>query len=140
MMMEPSPSFSQGRLWRRVLHTLVNEHGLLAAVLTDFQGLPFVAALQEAWARDMDAQSRQYLVSILAAFAPPLLRMGRQLENYIGDFHTDEITMRTKQGARIVARPVHHRGEAHLILTVLVPARRAYRRAMNRAIQQLRKS
>ncbi len=127
----------RGRSWRLLLHELVQGHQLWAAVLTDFQGLPFAAALLDSWAREMDAAARQYLVDILAAFAPPLLRTSQQLESYVGAFQTDEISLRTAQGARIVSRLVPQREQAPLILTVLVPPGRAYRRAMNQLVRQL---
>jgi len=126
----------RSRSWRALLEELVQGHDLWAAVLTDFQGLPFAASVHADWSRTLEPGQRQYLIDILAAFAPPFLRTGQQLESYVGDFKTDEITMRTMQGARIVSRLIP-RVEEDLILTVLVPPRRPYRRAMNNTIREL---
>lgn len=134
----PGATSLQGRSWRRLLHQMVHEYGLWAAVLTDFQGLPFAAALHEARAATIPADERQYLVDILAAFAPPLLRLGQQLEGYVGTFQTDEISMRTVDGTRIVSRLFYQADGSPLILTVLVPPHRAYRRAMNRTLRLLK--
>ncbi|NPA27034.1 MAG: hypothetical protein GXO36_05515 [Chloroflexi bacterium] len=124
------------RTWREILQDMVRQSGLWAAVLTDFQGLPFAHAIAEDWLAERD-HDRQFLVDILAAFAPPLLRTGGQLERYVGDFQMDEISVRTVHGARIVSRMFTWQ-DMPLILTVLVPPRRAYRRVMNRTIRQLR--
>ncbi len=138
-MTSPETALLRGRHWRHILQELVEQHGLWAAVLTDFQGLPFAAALHPEWAHAMNAEERQYLVDILAAFAPPLLRTSQQMENYVGSFQADEISLRTAQGARIVSRRVPCDDAApRLILTVLVPPYRAYRRAMNQVLQKLK--
>ncbi len=126
-----TPNTYRSQRWHNILRTLVNEGRFLAAVLTDFQGLPFAAA----WDVSQPLPSRE-LVDILAAFTPPLLRIGKQMENYMGEFDLDEVIVRTQQGVRVVTRMLYLE-DTPLILTALVPPKRAYRRAMNRAIRAL---
>ncbi len=126
---------NKGQTWRRLLEDLVHSNAFLAAVLTDFQGLPFLSALHP----DAETGSEDRLIETLAAFAPPMLRTAGQMESFFGRFSVDEITTRTKEGALIVSRVVE-RPDIVAILTVLVPPRRAYRRAMNKIITQLQKS
>jgi len=127
----------RGRFWRQILQELVEQNEMWAAVLTDFQGLPFAAALHPNWRAQKDFEECQHIINILAAFAPPLLRLSRQMENYVGAFQADEISLRTAQGARIVSRFVPGEPTQQLILTVLVPPYQTYRRAMNQALRQL---
>ncbi len=137
----PSPSAREvhrlmSRTWRTILQDMVNASGLWAAVLTDFQGLPFAHAFAESWL-EQNAYERQFVVDILAAFAPPLLRTGGQLKQYVGAFNLDEISIRTKSGARIVSSIFEWR-DTPLILTILVPPRRYYRRVLKQTIRKLR--
>ena len=126
---------NKGQVWRHLLEELVQSNAFLAAVLTDFQGLPFLSALHP----DAKKGLEDRLIETLAAFAPPMLRTAGQMESFFGRFSVDEITTRTKEGALIVSRVVE-RPDIVAILTVLVPPRRAYRRAMNKIIMQLQKS
>lgn len=130
------PTTSWSRVWQEILQTVVTDHQLAAAVLTNFQGLPFAMALHPQLSDTLPEDPTHLLGEILAAFAPPLLRVGAQLERYIGSFQLDEVRLRTRHAYLIVARQFELAGDP-FILTVLVPPRRAYRRAMNQAIRQL---
>ncbi len=130
------PTTSWSRVWQEILQSVVTDHHLAAAVLTNFQGLPFATALHPDLKDKLPHDPTHLLGEILAAFAPPLLRVGAQLERYIGSFQLDEVRLRTRHAYLIVARQFPM-GEDPFILTVLVPPRRAYRRAMNLAIRKL---
>ncbi len=132
---------SLSRIWHEVLERLVQDNGLIAAVLTDFQGLPFASALHHEWRKRWEeAQLPQEITDILAAFAPPLFKTSYQLRNYVGNLHVEEISLRTCESFFIVSRVISFSdGGEPLILTALVPPRRAYRRAMNRAIRAIQR-
>ncbi len=132
---------SLSRIWHEVLERLVQDNGLIAAVLTDFQGLPFASALHHEWRKRWEeAQLPQEITDILAAFAPPLFKTSYQLRNYVGNLHVEEISLRTRDSFFIVSRVISFSdGGEPLILTALVPPRRAYRRAMNRAIRAIQR-
>ncbi len=134
-------SRSLSRRWHEILEEMVEGGGLIAAVLTDFQGLPFAAVLHSEWQRRWEeAELPQEIADILAAFAPPLIKISAQLRNYVGTLHVDEVSLRTQEAFFMVSRVISFPdGGEPLILTALVPPRRAYRRAMNRAIRAIQR-
>jgi predicted regulator of Ras-like GTPase activity (Roadblock/LC7/MglB family) len=111
------------------LADMSDKGGFPVAVVTDAQGLAIASACRDG--RDTDRHS-----AVVASVQKMAAQVARQLD--LGT--TDEITMNTESGQRLVCRPFQVNGH-ELILAVIVPERDAsYRRATNQIINEIRET
>ncbi|MBN1439407.1 MAG: hypothetical protein JW929_08365 [Anaerolineales bacterium] len=111
-----------------LLQRMNQEGGFPISVLSDSQGLTIAFAAEA----DRDPERQSAAVAYMQKAAA---LVGRQL----GMTEPDEISFYDSAGLRLVCRPFDM-DEYRLILAVLVPGRdRAYRRATNLAMQEVRR-
>ncbi len=103
--------------------------GFPISVITDAQGLAIASASQEG----MDTERQSAVVASIQ-------KMAGQVSRQLGLGATEEITLHTENGQRLVCRPFQVNGH-ELILAVIVPGKdSSYRRASNLAISQIRQT
>jgi predicted regulator of Ras-like GTPase activity (Roadblock/LC7/MglB family) len=108
----------------RILHNMNEAGNFRASFLVDAQGLP-VAAVPSSY--DMDTAS---------AMAALVRNVIEQTQTRIDLAEADEVTVRDNDKIRLVSR-YFTVGDDVLILVVVAPPDRAYRRLTNRAIRAL---
>jgi predicted regulator of Ras-like GTPase activity (Roadblock/LC7/MglB family) len=97
-----------------------------AAVLTSIEGLPIITI------------PTNYDSHVAAALVAMLHKISDRAENQLGMAKIDEVTIYGRDHIRLVCRYVSSQEEKNgLLLAVMVPANRPYRRATNRAIRQI---
>ena len=109
----------------RILHDMNETGSFRASFLVDAQGLP-VAAVTSSY--DTDTAS---------AMAALVRNVIEQAQTRIDLAEADEVTVRDNDKIRLVSRYFAVGGET-LILVVVAPPYRSYRRLTNRAIKALR--
>ncbi len=110
-----------------ILHDLNSLGGFPISVLTDRDGLLLASACSPDW--DSEKQAAVVAVIQRAAQQTEGVEMGR----------ADEVTVRDNQGRRLVCRPFAVVDRV-LILGVLAANGRAYRRATNDAVREIRRT
>jgi predicted regulator of Ras-like GTPase activity (Roadblock/LC7/MglB family) len=110
-----------------ILHNLNSLGGFSISVLTDRDGLLLASACSPDW--DSEKQAAVVAVIQRAAQQTEGVEMGR----------ADEVTVRDSQGRRLVCRPFAVMDRV-LILGVLAENGRAYRRATNDAVREIRRT
>ncbi|MDQ7028583.1 MAG: roadblock/LC7 domain-containing protein [Ardenticatenia bacterium] len=122
-------SQSRSQHLEEVLSRVTRDHGFLAAVLTNAEGLPLSAAAGE----------DRLLSEVLAAVAPVIERAAYQSNIHSGLESADEVVIQNVDRTRIVCR-FFTVNDQPLILACVVPKDVAYRRVMNRAIRDIRQA
>ncbi len=110
-----------------ILHTLNSLGRFPISVLTDRDGLLLASACTPDW--DSEKQAAVVAVIQRAAQHAEEVEMGR----------ADEVTVRDDQGRRLVCRPFAV-ADRTLILGVMAANGRAYRRATNEAVREIRRT
>ncbi len=110
---------------QEVLYAMNEAGGFQAAVLTCPEGLP-IAAIPASYEGDATA-------AIVALFR----RVSNQVRNQLEMAMVDELTVLDHRRIRLVCRYLIV-GERELILAVMIPPGRPYRRVTNRAIRQIK--
>lgn len=112
----------------RLLAKLNDEGGFAISVLTDAQGLAIAAASRDGL--DPERQS-----AIVALVQKTIVQVGRRL----GMAETEEVSMFTADGQRLVCRPF--KTDSHdLILAITIPDKKqSYRRLTSQAISEIRR-
>lgn len=112
-----------------LLHTLNQDGGFSISVLSDQQGFPLASAMESG--QDPDLQ---------AAVVALVQKSAVQATNQLGMAQTDEISLYSAGGQRLVCR-LFMANEHSLILAVQIPDKaKSYRRLTNRAISAIQKS
>ena len=108
-----------------ILHELNETGRFKAAMLTSTEGLP-IAALPANHDSDFTA-----------AVVAMIQRASDDVQSQLGMANVDEVTIQSQDRIRLVCRSIAV-GREKLILAVMVPAGRSYRRLTNRAARQIR--
>jgi len=105
----------------------MNEAGQFeAAVLTSVEGLPIITI------------PANYDSHVAAAIVAMLCKISDRAENQLGMAEIDEVTIYGRDHIRLVCRYVPSQEEENgLLLAVMVPANRPYRRVTNQAVRQI---
>ncbi len=111
------------------LRQLNREGGFIASVLTDGDGLPI----------SVTTSTGSDPGEALAAVVPLLQRQAQHSSRQTGLSDAEEVVIRNSDHTRLVCRFFEAGGQG-LILACVVPGKRAYRRAMNRAIKAIRQA
>jgi predicted regulator of Ras-like GTPase activity (Roadblock/LC7/MglB family) len=107
----------------------MNEQGqFIMSVLTDGDGLPIAAATRTG--------DRVHDHSAVAAFL--VQRTARQVQSQLDMGQPDEVSIADQGQRRLVCRPFQVQGQS-LILAVMVPDRRSYRRLTNQTIRTIQR-
>lgn len=126
-MNEPRHGGSVSSKLAGILHDLNSLGGFPISVLTDRDGLLLASACTPEW--DSEKQAAVVAVIQRAAQQAEEVDMGR----------ADEVTVRDAQGLRLVCRPFAV-VDRTLILGVMAANGRAYRRATNEAVREIRRT
>lgn len=126
-MNEPKPAESSSSKLAGILHDLNSLGGFPISVLTDRDGLLLASACTADW--DSERQAAVVAVIQRAAQQTEEVDMGR----------ADEVTVRDHEGRRLVCRPFAV-VDRTLILGVMAGNGRAYRRATNEAVREIRRT
>ena len=108
-----------------ILHDMNEAGNFKASFLVDVQGLPVAAA------------NSNYDTDTASAMAALVRNVIEQAQTRIELAEADEVTVRDNDKMRLVSR-YFSVGDEALILVVVAPPDRAYRRLTNRAIKALR--
>lgn len=107
----------------------MNEQGkFVMSVLTDMDGLPIAAAT-----RTGDSVNNH---SAVVAFL--VQRTAKQVQSQLDMGQTDEISISDQERRHLVCRPFQVQGQS-LILAVMVPDKRSYRRLTNQTIRAIQR-
>jgi predicted regulator of Ras-like GTPase activity (Roadblock/LC7/MglB family) len=101
--------------------------GLDALVLASASGLPIATVPDE------------YTSDTTAALVAVLQKAGAEAQRQLGLSDVDEVTIRTRDGARLVCRQIDLEHQT-LLLIASVPAGTFYRRVTNRAVATIKKA
>lgn len=96
------------------------------SVLTDLQGLPLASATS------VEGESAEMQAAVVALIQKTALQTTK-----VNMGETDEVTVFDRQGRRLVCRPFQVDDRA-LVLAVMVPRDRSYRRLTGQAIHAIR--
>lgn len=118
-----STPFVNAQQLGEILDHLNLDGEFVASVLTDKEGLPLAKAIT----------GERDLTIPLAAVVPLIQQRVQRSNERIGLTGTNEIVVNDDDGMRLVSR-FFGVGDHMLILACLVPAKRPYRRVMNKAI------
>ena len=111
---------------RDILHAMNEAGRFQATVLAAMDGL-LIATVPS----DYDTDAAAAMVALLQ-------KVSNDAQSLLGMAEVDEVTIRDRKRIRLVCRYVVT-GEDELVLAVIVPPGRCYRRVTNRAIRQIRR-
>lgn len=111
---------------KEILHDLHEAGQFKASILASADGLLIATVADE------------YDGDVMAAVVAMLRRVGAEAQEQLGMAEMDEITIHSHDRVRLVCRHIAADRE-NLVLVVVVPPGRCYRRVTNRAIRQLKR-
>lgn len=116
-----SSKYLQGKL-EKILYQINKEGDFKTSIISDIDGLSLASATS-----DFDEQR-------VAAIAGIVQEVSAKAEKYIGFKKMDEVSMVDDDKFRLVCREFEVEGR-HLILTVMVPPYKTYRKLTNTALK-----
>lgn len=105
-----------------ILAEMNQRGGFLVSVLTDLQGLPLASAAAS------DNENPEMQAAVVALIQKSALQTHK-----VNMDETDEVSVFDRQGRRLVCRPFQV-GDRALVLAVMVPRDKSYRRLTKQAI------
>ena len=111
-----------------ILADMNAQGGFLISVLTDLEGLPLASA------KTVEGENPEMQAAVVALIQKSALQTHK-----VNMDETDEVTVFDRQGRRLVCRPFQV-GERYLVLAVMVPRDRSYRRLTQQAIAAVRQA
>jgi predicted regulator of Ras-like GTPase activity (Roadblock/LC7/MglB family) len=125
-MTELAASKSKQQTLNEILQQVCREGQITAAIVANLEGFPIAAA-----SLAQDAETMAAMVAYLRDTA-------RRAQTQLGLAQLDEVTIRDRDQSLLVCRSFAVNDGDELLLVVMVPRRRAYRRLTNIAIQRIR--
>ncbi len=118
-----SSKYLQGKL-EKILYQINKDGDFKTSIISDIDGLSLASATS-----DFDDQR-------IAAIAGIVQEVSAKAEKYIGFKKMDEVSMVDDDKFRLVCREFEVQGR-HLILTVMVPPYKTYRKLTNSALREI---
>ncbi len=125
-MIEPAASQFKQHALENILQALCREEQVTAAIIANREGFLIATA-----AATPDAET-------IAALAAYLRDTAQRAQTQLGLAQLDEVTVRDRLHRTLVCRSFPVDGEDDLLLVIIMPTSKAYRRLTNIAIRRIR--